>query len=159
MGFQCLANVGFVRTLSVVGLLGLACGCSDSGPVPTVAVTGTVKLSDGTPLEGGRILFRPDKDAKYSARGAIGTGGVFELTTFERGDGAIAGSHRVMVSPPVDRDLMDEPVSERERTIIQIDRSYQHPRTTPLVVTVTSDGSSDNHFDLIVEPPTVKKRR
>jgi len=151
--------LGLVRILSVVGLLGLLCGCSDSGPVPTVAVTGTVKLSDGTPLKGGRILFRPDQESSYSARGVIGTGGEFELTTFERGDGAIAGSHHVMVSPPVSRELMDEPVSESERTIIQIDRSYQHPRTTPLVVTVTSDGSSDNHFDLVVEPPSKRKRK
>jgi hypothetical protein len=148
--------------MSICGAAGLTLtGCSGSGPATTFQVSGTVKFPDGQPLTAGRILFRPDKDAKYSARGGILEDGTFELSTFNEGDGAIAGVHKVMITPEVDRAALDEPAATRKRAMPVIDIQYQSLRDTPLEVTVTADGSSENHFDLVVEPPKIrgKKRR
>ena len=134
-------------------------GCSGGGPEPTYSVTGTVKLSDGTPLSGGRILARPNENSKYSARGEVNSDGTFILTTFEVGDGAIEGTHKVMISPSVTRESLDEIATRGKRPKPTIDQSYQSLRTTPLSITVTSDGSSENHFDLVVEPPSGKPSR
>lgn len=142
-------------SLLAVGLV----GCFDSGPAPTFQVSGTVKFSDGQPLAGGQILLRPDNDSKYSARGEIDTEGAFQVSTFKKGDGAIAGTHRVMITPHVDRELLDQPASARRRTKPILDARYQDLSRSPLEVTVVSDGSSDNHFDIVVEPPSPRRGR
>jgi hypothetical protein len=123
-------------------------GCSKS-KAPTYQVTGTVKLADGTPLEGGRLLFRPEAETVYAAKGEIHADGTFELSTFGIGDGAVAGTHRVMVLPPVPEGFMDEPHTT-PGTKLAINRKYQSLRTTPLQFTVEPGG--ENHFDIVVEP-------
>ena len=124
-------------------------GCSEGGPEATYSVSGTVKLPDSTPLNGGQILFRPIK-GKHSARGEIQEDGSFELSTFGSGDGAVAATHRVVITPPLPEDFMDEPAVQR-RYRSPIDQRYQSVRTTTLEYAVTSDGP--NHFDIVVEPP------
>lgn len=133
----------------------LLAGCSRGGPAPTFYVTGTVKLSDETPLSGGRVLFRPTS-GKHSARGDVQEDGTFELTTFKSGDGAVAGPHKVMITPALPKDFMDEPAA-RAGYRSPIDQRYQGVSSTPLEFTVTDEGS--NHFDIVVEPPTRSKRR
>ena len=44
---------GFAYALLWLTAVAGAIGCSGGGPVPTYSVTGTVKLSDGSPLSGG----------------------------------------------------------------------------------------------------------
>jgi hypothetical protein len=129
-------------------------GCS-SGKQPTYQVTGTVKLSDGTPLEGGRILFRPEGEMIVAAKGDIRADGSFELSTYGLGDGAVAGEHHVMVLPPVPEGFMDEPRTT-PGTKLAIDRSYQSLRTTPLKYKVMPGG--ENHFDIVVQPLKVRKK-
>lgn len=133
---------------SVVGLS----GCSE-GKAPTYQVTGTVKLPDGTPLDGGRLLFRPEGDTVHAAKGDIRSDGSFELSTFGLADGAVEGVHKVMVLPPVPEGFMDEPKTT-PGTTLAIDLSYQSLRTTPLQYTVEAGG--ENHFDIVVKP--LKKR-
>jgi hypothetical protein len=99
------------------------------------------------------------ESTKYSARGEIGTDGSFTLTTFEVGDGAIAGTHSVMVTPPIARESLDAVATRGKKSPDAIDRRYQSLATTPLSITVASDGSSANHFDLVVEPPKTGRRR
>ncbi len=151
------SSIRLCLSLSIYGTVVLA-GCSGNSPATTFQVSGTVKLSDGQPLTAGRILFRPDKDSKYSARGGINQDGAFELTTFKEGDGAIAGVHKVMITPEVDRAALDEPAATRKREKPVIDIQYQSLQRTPLEVTVTADGSSENHFDLVVEPPRSRQK-
>lgn len=127
--------------------------CSSS-KAPTYDVTGTVKLPDGTPLAGGRILFRPDGETVYAGRGEIREDGTFELSTFGASDGAVAGTHKVMVLPPTPEGAMDD-VRKRTANALQIDLSYQSLRTTPLEYKVEPGG--ENHFDIVVEP--LKTRR
>jgi hypothetical protein len=113
-----------------------------------------VKLPDGTPLAGGRILFRPEGETVYAAKGEIGADGSFELSTFGMSDGAVAGTHKVMVLPPMPEGAMED-ARKAAASAMRIDLSYQSLRTTPLEYTVTPGG--DNHFDIVVE--TLKVRR
>jgi hypothetical protein len=133
----------------------LLVGCSGGGPAPTFYVTGTVKLPNETPLDGGRILFRPE-GGKHSARGDIQADGTFELTTFKTGDGAVAGTHKVLITPELPEGFMDEPAA-RVGYRPPIDQRYQSVKSTPLEFTVTGEGS--NHFDIVVEPPKRSNRR
>lgn len=136
----------------LVASLAGAAGCSE-GKAPTYQVTGTVKLPDGTPLDGGRILFRPEGETVHAAKGDIRSDGSFELSTFGLADGAVAGTHKVMVLPPVPEGFMDEPRAT-PGTTLAIDMSYQNLRTSPLEYTVEAGG--ENHYDIVVQP--LKKR-
>jgi hypothetical protein len=68
-------------------------GCS-RGPA-TAKVSGTVTL-DGKPLAFGSVMFQGVAGGQPAA-GNIQPDGTFELTTFNPGDGALVGSHRVRV--------------------------------------------------------------
>ena len=152
-GYRCHCRRYVRSILSLAVLLAVAGGCS-SGKAPTYAVTGTVKLPDGTPLTGGRLLFRPEGETVYAAKGEIGADGSFELSTFGLSDGAVAGTHKVMVLPPTPEGAMDD-VRKAAASALRIDLRYQSLRTTPLEYTVTPGGT--NHFDIVVEPLKVRK--
>lgn len=69
-------------------------GCGDGRP-SRVPVSGLVVI-DGQPLTCGNIKFVPE--AGRPSLGKIEADGRFTLTCYDRGDGAIPGSHRVQVS-------------------------------------------------------------
>ena len=83
------------RFAFVILACGLLAGCGDSNPA-VYPVTGTVSFN-GEPLSTGTIVFIP-KSGGASAQGQIGSGGKYTLTTFTDGDGALPGTHTVMVS-------------------------------------------------------------
>jgi hypothetical protein len=68
----------------------------------TVPVSGKVTYK-GKPLTHGTVDFEPD--AGRDAHGAIGPDGGYTLTTFNQGDGAVAGTHRVSISGLNKKDL------------------------------------------------------
>jgi hypothetical protein len=72
----------------------LGCGSSDPGRQPTVPAGGTL-MYDGTPVAKGRVAFFPEKGGR-TAYGEI-ENGKFTLGTYEQGDGAIVGRHRVAI--------------------------------------------------------------
>ncbi|NLY02963.1 MAG: carboxypeptidase regulatory-like domain-containing protein [Rhodopirellula sp.] len=81
--------------LGTFGILTVVAGCG-SGRPETAAVSGKVTL-DGEPVEGATVaLFHPD--GGQPARGVTDASGAFVLTTFEAGDGALLGQHKVTVS-------------------------------------------------------------
>ena len=126
-------------------------GCSGGGPAETYRVSGTVKLASGQPLSGGQILFRPIAESPYVARGDILEDGSFELTTFQPRDGAIAGKHRVMITPEVPEELQEN-AQAMLRWKPQVDVRYQSTRTSPLEYVVADDGTP-NRFEIVLEPP------
>jgi len=78
----------------VVLLLTAGCGGSN---YPTAEVKGKV-LYDGKPLVGGgQILFVPLAKEGKASTGEILPDGSFSLTTYDAGDGAILGEHRVEI--------------------------------------------------------------
>lgn len=91
------------RFVGLVALLLAATGCSSQKFYP---VRGQIVFPDGKPvtgLEGGSVIFEGTAaDGKsFSAAGAIGADGRFELTTERPGDGAVAGKNRVMIQPQI----------------------------------------------------------
>ena len=63
----------------------------------TVAVTGQI-LVNGEPVGGASVTFTPDGEGLRSAHAVTDSAGGFELTTFDKGDGAVPGDYLVAIS-------------------------------------------------------------
>jgi hypothetical protein len=83
--------------LGVWALVALV-GC-DSNP-PTHPVKGRVVFADGTPVQFGDIETLA-VGQRINARGKIQKDGSFSLTTYQEGDGAVAGEHQVIIMQSV----------------------------------------------------------
>ena len=96
-----LANVvhpftspGVGRATALIAML-IAChGCSPKGGMPTAPVSGTVTYQ-GNPVTSGTVMFVPQTGK--AATGNIGPDGHYTLTTYDEGDGAVLGTHRVEI--------------------------------------------------------------
>ena len=129
--------------LSAILLLTVACGCSDS-QIPTWPVSGMVVLEDGTPLETGTVEFASD-DGLHTARGKIQNDGSFRLTTFDDGDGAVAGDHDAVVIQLVSTE--DLPIHQHDHGPT-IDPRFAHYDGAGLRFTVKPD--QKNEFRIVV---------
>jgi hypothetical protein len=85
-GWQC-----GVASLLFFGAVG--CAAKDA-PVP---VDGVVTL-DGNPVAGAAVLFMPAGEAGRPASGRTNRRGIFRLSTYRVGDGALPGAYRVVVT-------------------------------------------------------------
>jgi hypothetical protein len=90
-----------VHVLFVAGVVLLSAGCG--GGKGTVPVKGTVKL-DGKPLARATVLFVAQTPGGRDATGSTDANGVFRLTTFEPGDGALPGNYKVVIQPTAEAD-------------------------------------------------------
>ena len=117
-----------VATVVVIIPTLLACG---DGRPKRVPVSGTV-LIDGRPVPCGFITLKP-KDARPST-GKIGKDGRFMLTCFEEGDGAVEGTHAVVVNA----------FEELNPNTIRwhAPQKYSNPKTSGKTVTI--DGPTDS---------------
>jgi len=79
--------------LAAVGMM-LAAGCGPNRP-QTAKVVGRVTYQ-GKPVAEGRIVFQPE-DGRRPASASIGPDGSYRLTTFDSGDGALPGKHKVTI--------------------------------------------------------------
>lgn len=85
------------RALLLLSSVLLLVGCGTESA--TVPVSGTVTYND-EPVTQGRVMFVPISQDNpshpgKSAYAEVAADGTFTLTTYEEGDGAIAGTHRV----------------------------------------------------------------
>ncbi len=87
-----------------MALMLVASGCGGKGGL--VAVRGVVTL-DGQPVEGASVTFSPEEDSGKAAGGLTDSEGVFDLTTFSEGDGALPGDYRVTVTKTESDPSMD----------------------------------------------------
>jgi hypothetical protein len=120
----------------------LLAGCGPRRPT-TFPVTGTVTVG-GKPVAGATVLFQP-VGGGVPGRGVTTADGGFTLTTFEQGDGAIAGRHRVAVSKvtmsgvSATEDGVAAPVTSGEiRETWVTPRKYADVETSGLEVDVAS---------------------
>lgn len=76
------------------------CGATDGGiqKQTVYPVKGSVVLSDGKPLAGGKIYFVP-KDGVVAAEGKVESDGTFTLATGGSGEGAPPGSYKIRLEP------------------------------------------------------------
>lgn len=90
----------------------------------------------GTPLESGTVTFFPVSGGKHAV-GMISKGGAFTLSTFESGDGAIIGKHKVIINvsyeTPDGKSVPD--------SVPRVPKKYTNRDTTPLEVDIVEDGS------------------
>lgn len=150
--------------LSGLMIIGLA-GCGTSNPA-TYPVTGTVTFN-GKPLAGANIGFSATDENTRGAIGVTDSEGKYSLTTFEKGDGAMAGTFKVTVSKfdgPAEPVKLADPsantgdelpanYSPEDATAAApsknlVPQKYLRPQTTPLSYTV---GAGPNTFDIVVE--------
>lgn len=132
--------------LFALGLLGLcvipACNSRDPNLPETAKVEGTV-MFQGEPLPEGEVRFVPEDTQANPASGMIMEDGTFQLSTYERHDGAAVGKHKVTINipPHLDGSVPDPP--------IQLPKQYGNPDDTPLSVEV--EGGKTNTFELVIE--------
>ncbi len=133
-----------IRLLIVVPTLFLG-GCSD-GP-ETYPVRGLVQFTDGKLLQQGVVEFSTGSDFdSVTARGRIAPDGSFTLGTYDVDDGAVPGSHRVVV-------ISDHVIGNGTERPGLIEQSRVHPkhrlyRTSELEFTVEA---KENEFIVQVE--------
>lgn len=131
--------------VAVLALLALPlAGC---GP-RFYTVRGTVTLDDGTPLDKGLLVFeRVEGGPPVTARGNIGPGGRFELSTEKPGDGVPAGKYRVLVNP---LDLSDVPDEQKK---LPFDNKYTKFETSGLAYEVPGPAAE---YDIKLDRPKKK---
>jgi hypothetical protein len=90
--WNCLRGVAFLALIATTG-------CGSSGP-RTYRIPGKLIYDDGSPVTGASVVLQTTmKDQAVVARGMATPDGKFSLTTFQEGDGVIAGDHQVSISP------------------------------------------------------------
>jgi hypothetical protein len=128
-------------------------GCG-SGRLPTYPAGGQVKLANGLPMTRGWVEFESIKETPtVSARGDIQPDGTFELGTYQPGDGAIEGPHRVAVGTRLAPGELDNP---KLRKPSPIDPHFSDINTSGLQFNVTRDADK-NRFEIVVQPPSAER--
>jgi hypothetical protein len=118
----------FLAAIAVT--MAMLSGCGDGRP-SRVPVSGQV-LIDGKPLDYGFIRLVPKGARPASAE--IGADGRFTLKTFEPGDGAVLGTHPVMI-------LAAEPLTSTKQRW-HAPKKYADPAASGLTATI--DGPTDS---------------
>ncbi len=126
-----------------LALILLASGCSDQ--LKTYPVQGKVLFEDGSPVHVGIVELK-SKDFPIQARGSIEKDGSFTLTTYQPGDGAVAGKHACVVVQFVVTEGM---TAHRPSTIGVVAPKFASYSTSGLLVDITTDGS--NQIELRVD--------
>lgn len=118
-------------------------GCGQKGQLDTLPVHGTVTMN-GKALTTGVVTFVPERGRL--ATGKIQSNGMFSLSTYSPGDGAVIGKHRVKVSafenkPPTKRES-EEPIKSL------IPERYGIESTSGLTYEVKAGQNNEVKFEL-----------
>lgn len=141
--------------LATIAAILVSAGCGD-GRVATAPVSGQV-LVDGQPVAGAVVVLHPAEDASGLAAGAeklrpmghTDEDGSFALGTWKSSDGAPAGRWRATVEWYAANNATES--TDPESAEAEVDRlggAYADPATSPLVVEVSSSGTTLAPFDL-----------
>ena len=136
-------SMALLLLLVVVSLPG--CG---RGKLPTYAVEGQVRFSDGSTPAFGDIEFYNEEN-KLNARGKINKDGTFTVSTYEENDGAIAGKHKIVIIQNTGSVLaaqMNVKIHHDHGSLVH--RSYVDYRTSNLSCTIAK---GINQIELVVQ--------
>ena len=108
-------------------------------------------MLDGLPLSNATIVFRSEQE-DIAASGISDENGQFTLTTYEPGDGAVAGTHTVIVQKfdpntlpeNIDLDMVDEVPEPKLLT----PEKYSEFGTSDLTATVDASGQNSITLDI-----------
>jgi len=139
---------------AVVGLsyLFVGCGGVDSAKPKVYPVSGKV-TRNGQPLTAGEVMFTPSGGPEgasgHIATGQIGSDGSYTLTTFNTGDGAVLGKHKVTVVSRSSDNL--EKMNKMKGGAIAyklppsvVSSKYSQVATTPLTYSVENGSNTIN---------------
>jgi len=153
--------------LRVLSLGVLACplllGCGGGPPAgakPTAPVTVTITYK-GAPVDGASVMFVKDGDESTPAVGRTDAAGIAKMKTYLENDGAIIGTHKVIVSksestggpPTVDQDspeYMPPELAPATAPVVvkhHVPQKYALPTTSDLSAEVKS-GNNELTFEL-----------
>ncbi len=132
-------------------------GCGGSEGPELARVTGRV-LHQGQPVEGAQVRFAAAGSPRI-AYAKTDADGRFLLTTFQTGDGAVVGEHRVAIfkhaptqpaaaAKPTAVPGMNGASMESGPETNQLPARYQNPQDSPLRAAVTARGPNDFTFEL-----------
>lgn len=141
---------------SVLALAACAWGCSGGSDKwtearPQVYPAGGIVQYNGAPLEGATVVFRSEAEQK-AAYGTTNAEGKFTLTTFEEGDGAVAGKHQVRITKikteiaPAPADPGADVVPPKETSLLPA--KYADFKTSGLTTEVAPGGENQFEFTL-----------
>lgn len=145
-----LKTASIAAALVAAGALTFA-GCGPKRP-ETAQVSGRVTYQ-GKPVVEGRIMFQPEQGRPATA--SIAADGTYRLTTFEAGDGAVLGRHRVTIEsrritvPNAPKSFADEtkaPVGPPKVEWL-VPEKYSNRETSPLTADV-KPGRNAIDFDI-----------
>ena len=105
---------------------------------------GTVKFEDDSPVMFGTIEFQSN-DESLNARGKIKRDGSFVIGTYREDDGAIAGTHKVVITQLITNHFHIEVEHDHGDLVHQ---KYSRYRTSDLEVVVEE---KDNQLVLVVD--------
>lgn len=132
----------------------LLAGCKPGANRPrTAPVKGEVTLK-GVPVAGAAVSFQA-KDGSRSSIGITDESGRYELTTFERGDGAVPGDYRVAITKFTQADVQsttadgkyDPPAGPIPDPKNELPAKYATADKSGLETTV-AEGPNTANFDL-----------
>jgi hypothetical protein len=127
-------------------------GCGRSDRLPTAKVTGKVTLN-GDPLPIGSLLFVPDKGGPTS-QGRIAADGRYSMGTYTETDGAILGTHKVMITAlkaPEGAGLPEDVRKGNAAPLSVIPEIYGDLEKSGLIADVKESGNQIN-FELTSTP-------
>lgn len=123
-------------------------------------VTGTVTYQN-QPLAGAQVTFNPQAPDGKAAFGRTDDNGVYELTTFEAGDGAVAGKYTVTIQKYETPEITGTEGSEEEYVPPEATNApppeppknlapqkYSNVRTSDLQADVSQGGDNTHDFTL-----------
>lgn len=136
-----------MRYIAVCGL-GLSlilAGCGSGGRLAVVPVSGLVTLN-GDPLPDASVTFIPEKGKP--ATGKTDQTGIYRLTTYTQGDGAVIGKHKIAISKMTDLPESNTP-EELAKIKHVLPETYADPERSGLTAEVKSGQTADIDFNLI----------
>ncbi len=132
------------RIILLTACAALVAGCGDERP-DTLPAGGMVTYN-GQPVAEARVMFMVE--GGRPASGMTNSEGRFELMTFEPGDGALPGEHKVTVTKKetvVDPAKPDDPYAPMRDLL---PARYGNPTKSDLSAKVEAGGENDFTFDL-----------
>ena len=142
--------------LAVTLLSTIGCG-AQPGADPTARVRGTVTLN-GKPIEGVSSAFVPTSGRPAS--GITNASGQFTLSTFGNGDGAVLGSHKVVLAEPPDdaQPMPGEPGWEKwKNRKSRFAKKYADPELSGFSAEVEPGKRNFFTFDMTSQSDALKK--
>ncbi len=138
-------HVLFLRRFAVAVLVVAVAGCGGSDDkMETSSVTGTVTY-EGKPVTTGTVMFTPVGGGP-PATGQIQEDGTYELRTYEDGDGAVIGEHKVTITALDMGSGLPEDMAAEPKPLVP--EKYGRDKTSGLTATIAS---GENTVDFPLE--------